>query len=193
MSTPRILAFSGSLRQASFNQAVVGIAADAARAAGAEVTLISLRDFDLPLFNEDIEAESGRPEAAARLIELFRAHHGLLIGCPEYNSSISPALKNAIDWVSRPTEGQPPLDCFDGKVAGLVAASPGGLGGLRGLTHVRAILSSIKVIVHPNQAAVGGVHGQLNEARNALAEERLEKMVRSVGTDVAGLCRALNR
>ena len=101
MSKPRILAFGGSLRKASFNQKLSAIAAEGAREAGAEVTLIELRDFPMPLFDEDIEAKIGKTDEAKRLKDLFLSHQGLIIASPEYNSSYSAALKNAIDWVSR--------------------------------------------------------------------------------------------
>ena len=103
MNQPRILAFGGSLRAASFNQHAAALAAGAARDAGAEVTLIALRDYPLPVFDEDLEAEAGMPENARRLKELFLSHDGLLIASPEYNGAYSAALKNAIDWVSRAT------------------------------------------------------------------------------------------
>src|SRR5215510_12287566 len=110
---PRILAFAGSLRRDSFNKKLVPIAARGAREAGAEVTLIDLKDFPLPLFDQDLEAERGMP----KLKQLFIDHDGLLIAAPEYNSSITPVLKNAIDWVSRPAPGEPSLVAFRGKVA----------------------------------------------------------------------------
>src|SRR5262249_29719722 len=104
---PRILAFAGSTRRDSFNKKLAGIAADGARAAGAEVTFIDLRDYPLPLYDGDLEAEKGLPEQAQRLKKLFLDHDGLLISSPEYNSSISGVLKNTIDWVSRPVPGEP--------------------------------------------------------------------------------------
>src|SRR5262245_45037477 len=134
MTTPRILSFGGALRRDSFNQKLAAIAAQGAREAGAEVTLIALRDFPMPVFDGDLEDASGLPEGAKKLKALFREHHGLLIASPEYNSSISGALKNAIDWVSREeTDDEPPLSALSGKTAVLMSASPGALGGLRGL------------------------------------------------------------
>jgi chromate reductase, NAD(P)H dehydrogenase (quinone) len=101
-TTPRILALAGSTRRDSFNKRLVRIAARGAEAAGAEVTIIDLRDFPLPLFDEDLEREQGPPEAATRLKRLLVGHDGLLIASPEYNSSITAVLKNALDWASRP-------------------------------------------------------------------------------------------
>jgi NAD(P)H-dependent FMN reductase len=183
---PRILAFSGSLRRDSFNQKLARIAADAARAAGAMVTLLDLRDVPMPLYSEDLEQSEGLPHGAKKLKELMLAHEGLLIASPEYNSSISAALKNAIDWASRPAPGEPPLACFIDKVAGLVATSPGTLGGLRGLVTLRSILSSINVIVLPNQLTVPRAHeafgddGKLKDARQQAAIEKLAAKLTSV-------------
>src|SRR5579872_6709510 len=95
---PKILVFSGSLRKKSFNQKLATLAAEAARKAGAEVTLLNLRDFPMPVYDQDIEEGEGLPANALKLKDIFAAHDGLLIASPEYNSSISAALKNAIDW-----------------------------------------------------------------------------------------------
>jgi chromate reductase, NAD(P)H dehydrogenase (quinone) len=151
---PRILAFAGSTRRESFNKKLVAIAAQGARVAGAEVTLIDLKDFPLPLFDQDLEAGHGMPENGKKLKKLFIDHDGLLIASPEYNSSFPAVVKNAIDWVSRPAPGEPSLVAFRGKVATLMSASPGALGGLRALVHVRSILGNIGVIVLPDQIAV---------------------------------------
>lgn len=155
MSKPKILAFSGSSRNASFNQRLVENAARAAEDAGADVTLINLGDFPMPIMNQDVEREEGQPEHATRLKQLFIEHDGLLVSSPEYNSSITPLLKNAIDWVSRRVGDEPPLVAYKGKVAGLVSASPGKLGGLRSLNHLRSILQNLKVMVVPEQFALG--------------------------------------
>lgn len=180
--SPKILALSGSLRTDSFNQRLVRLAARMAEANGSAVTVISLREFDLPLFDEDLERERGLPDDAVRLKDLFKAHHGFLIACPEYNSSITPALKNAIDWVSRPRQGERPLECFAGKVAGLCAASPGVLGGLRGLYHVREILCNIGVHVVPKLLAVNAAHESLADDAGLSDPHRgrLESMVRQL-------------
>ena len=181
--TCSILAFSGSLRAASHNQRLVECAASLARQAGADVTVVRLNDFDLPLYNQDDEDANGLPPGATRLKDMMKAHNGFLIGCPEYNSSITPALKNAIDWASRPREGEAPLECFAGKVVGLCAASPGALGGVRGLDHVREILSNIQCLVAPPGVAVGSVHeviqddGTLKPGRSA---DMLAQMVGNV-------------
>jgi len=182
--TPRILAFSGSARRNSYNQLLVRIAARGAEAAGAEVTVVDLKDYPLPLFNEDLESEQGTPENAAKLKQLFLKHDGLLIASPEYNSSITPLLKNTIDWVSRAAEGESPLAAYHKKTAALMSASPGGLGGLRGLVHVRSILSSIGVLVLPDQIAVSRAFEAFDEA-GGLKDERQRSRVEKLGQDLA--------
>jgi NAD(P)H-dependent FMN reductase len=187
MSTaPRILAFAGSTRTDSFNKRLVTVAAAGARAAGAEVTLIDLRDYPLPVYDGDLEARDGLPANARKLKDLFLAHQGLLISAPEYNSSITAVLKNTIDWVSRPVPGEAALNCFDGKVAALMSASPGALGGLRGLVHVRAILQNIRVLTIPEQVAVPNASeafapsGSLKDAKQQAAVEALGAKVAQI-------------
>lgn len=155
---PTVLAFAGSTRQDSYNKKLVQIAAQGASDAGADVTYLDLRDLPLPLFDEDLEVREGLPLNAKKLKELMIAHQGFLIASPEYNSSISAVLKNAIDWASRPQPGEAPLACFRGKVAVLMSASPGALGGLRGLVHIRAILGNLSVLVLPEQRAIGSAY-----------------------------------
>lgn len=179
--TPKILAFAGSTRTDSYNKRLVKIAVAAARAAGGEVTLIDLRDFPLPLFDGDLESHDGLPANGRKLKDLFLAHHGLLISAPEYNSSITGVLKNTIDWVSRPVPGEAPLACFDGKVACLMSASPGALGGLRGMVHVRAILQNIKVIVLPDQIAVPKAAEAFNPD-GSLKDPKQQAAVEGLGT-----------
>lgn len=186
----RILAFAGSTRTDSYNKKLVRLAANGARAAGAEVTIIDLRDFPLPLFDEDLEQREGLPPNGRKLKDLFLAHDGLLISSPEYNSSISAVLKNTIDWVSRPAPGEASLACFAGKVAGLTAASPGALGGLRGLVHVRAILGNIQVLVVPEQLAVAKAHEAFNPD-GTLKDPQQQKIVERIGATVATLAAKL--
>jgi len=158
MPQPKILAFAGSTRKQSFNKKLVCVAADLARQNGAKVTVIDLNDFPLPLFDEDLEASQGFPQNADKLFELFKSHDALLLSSPEYNSSISAVLKNAIDWVSRPRPDEIRMAAFVNKIATLLSASPGQLGGLRGLVHVRSILSSIGVLVLPDQLTLSNAH-----------------------------------
>jgi NAD(P)H-dependent FMN reductase len=180
----RILAFAGSLRRESFNKKLAAVAVTGARKAGAEVTLINLTEFPLPVFDEDLETERGMPEPGARLKKLFMEHDGLLIAAPEYNSSITAVLKNTIDWVSRQGPGEPaPAMAFRGKAAVLMSASPGPLGGLRGLVHCRSILENIGVIVLPDQVAVGRAY-QAFQPDGSLADPKQQ-------VDIVGLGRTL--
>lgn len=188
---PRILAFAGSARRDSVNKRLVHIAAAAAESAAAEVTVIDLADYPLPLFDQDLEQRDGLPENAAKLKQLFLDHQGLLLACPEYNSSITPLLKNTIDWVSRPAEGESFLAAYQGKVAALLAASPGALGGLRGLVHVRSILSSIGVIVLPNQFALSHAMDAFDE-QGHLKDEQQQSKVAGVGTQLAEIMQRLD-
>lgn len=176
MSQPKILAFAGSARQQSYNHQLLQVAAEAAENAGAKVSLINFRDYSLPIFDEDLEAEQGTPENARRLQQLFIDHDGLLIASPEYNSSITPLLKNVIDWVSRPIPDQPPLAAYRGKLAALLAASPGALGGLRGLVHIRAILGNIGVTVLPQQFALPKANSAFSST-GQLADEKHQQTV----------------
>ncbi len=148
----KILAFSGSSRQASLNMRLLEQGIASAKARGAQVTVLDLRDLALPLYDGDFEAASGLPEGALRFKQAIREHDALLIASPEYNGFFTPLLKNAIDWATRPhTSGGNP---FPGKVAALIAASPGALGGIRGLPALRVLLSGIGVLVTPTQMAL---------------------------------------
>ena len=121
--TPKILAFAGSLRAESWNKKLVLQAANAARDAGADVTLLDLRDLPMPIYDGDIEAQQGLPANARAFKQLLRDHHGVLLSSPEYNSQMPAVLKNAIDWASRLERGDTPLVAFKGKVAGVMSAS----------------------------------------------------------------------
>ena len=188
---PSILAFSGSLRKESFNQKVVNIAADGARKAGADVTVIQLRELPLPVYDGDLEADSGLPENARTIKDLMKAHQGFLIASPENNSTLSAALKNAIDWASRPDGDETPLVCFKDKTAVLMAASPGALGGLRGLNHLRAILTSIGVLVLPEQKAIPKIHEAM-DGNGALTDDAQQAAVENLGAKLAGMLSKLH-
>ncbi len=185
-SKPRILAFAGSVRADSYNKRLVKVAAQGAQAAGADVTIVDLRDYPLPLFDQDLEAAKGLPLKARELKEIMLKHGGLLIASPEYNSSITPLLKNTIDWVSRPSNGDNALIAYEGKVGAIMSASPGRLGGLRGLSHLRSILSNIGVLVIPDQVAVGEAHKAFGPEGN-LVNEKLQESVKGLGKDVTKL------
>ncbi len=175
--TTKILAFAGSVRKSSFNKTLVKIAAEEARSAGSEVTYLDFEDLALPLYDEDWELAEGLPPNVIEFKSLLRSHQGFLIASPEYNSSISPLLKNAIDWASRPEPNQPSLDCFKDKVAGLMSASPGALGGLRGLVHLRSILGNIGVLVLPGQVAIGKADQAFDSSGNLIDKTQQNSII----------------
>lgn len=187
---PKILVFAGSAREGSWNRRLARLAAGAVDRAGGAPTLLELRELPLPLYDADLETREGVPQNARRLKDLFRAHRGLLLACPEYNSSITPLLKNAIDWVSRREGAERPLECFEGKVAALVSASPGALGGLRGLVTVRSILGNIRVLVLPDQLAVPKAQEAFDEAdglRDAAQTASLDRVASALVRTCAAL------
>ena len=190
MSNIRIVAFAGSLRSGSFNKKLIRIAAAGARAAGAAVTEIDLRDIPMPLYDGDIEREHGLPPNAKVFKRLLIEHHGFLISSPEYNSAVSGVLKNAIDWASRPEPNEPALAAYKGKIAGLVSACPGQLGGIRGLAVLRSILSNIGVIVIPTQMAISRANDAF-EPGGELKDERQQTAVESVGAEVVSIAAKL--
>ncbi len=191
MTAAKILAFAGSARQDSYNKKLVKIAVEGAKSVGAEVTYLDFGDLPLPLYDEDLETAEGFPENALKLKAMMKAHQGFLIACPEYNSSITPLLKNAIDWASRSEPGEPSLVCFKEKTAVLMSASPGGLGGLRGLVHVRSILSSIGVLVLPDQKAIGSAYQAFDENGN-LKDESQQAAIMQLGSKLATVTAKLN-
>ncbi|MGD7036302.1 NADPH-dependent FMN reductase [Methylotuvimicrobium buryatense] len=180
----KILAFSGSARKDSYNQKIVEIAAGGARRAGAEVTLINLADFEMPIFNEDLEKKEGMPAAARDFKSLLIVHDGFLIASPEYNSAFSPLLKNAIDWASRREGDELPLLAYRGKLATIMSASPGALGGLRGLVFLRLLLSNIGVTVQSGQQAIANAAKAFNDD-GSLVDSVQQEAVIDLGVDLA--------
>ncbi len=191
--TLRILAFAGSTRRESFNKKLVQIAAAGAREAGADVTDIDLRDYRLPVFDQDDESEQGKPDNAKALKQLMIDHDAFLISAPEYNSSVTGVLKNSIDWVSRPDDGEAaPLVAFRGKVVTLMSASPGALGGLRGLVHLRSILGNLGCIVLPNQVAVPKAHEAFKDD-GTLVDDAQQQRIFGLGRTLAAIGLKLSR
>lgn len=154
MKLPKVLAFAGATRTESWNKKLIRVAVRAAEQGGGEVTLIDLRDYPMPLYDGDLERTEGLPHKARELKALMVATDAFLLSCPEYNSSISGVLKNTIDWISRPQPDETRYIAFKGKVAGLLSASPGNLGGVRGLLTVRQVLTTVGVLVLPTQFAL---------------------------------------
>ena len=156
MPAPKILVLSGSTRSGSHNTKLAALAAKELTLIDAEVTRISLQDYALPLFEADLEANSGLPANAVKLKQMIMAHQGVFIASPEYSASVTPLLKNAIDWVSRVRErGDPAYAAFKGRVFAIASASPGAIGGLRSLMALRQILElGCGALVIPEQVAI---------------------------------------
>ena len=167
----RLLFFAGSARVGSLNKKLARSACELVAQRGIQATFIDLNDYAMPLYNADDETQHGLPQNVQRLQDLIKNHDGFFISCPEYNGAPAPLLINTLDWLSRRNnEQEKPLATFTGKIAALAAASPGQLGGLRGLPHVRNLLSNLGVTVIPKQVAIAKAHnafdtnGQLTNA-----------------------------
>jgi chromate reductase len=181
---PKILTFAGSGRKNSYNFSIAKCAAHGADLDGVEVTVIDMSEFDMPIFNEDFEKAHGLPINAKKFKQLLMSHDGFIIGNPEYNSSYSGLLKNAIDWASRMEEGEKPLQAFKGKYAAIVATSPGALGGIRGLVSLRMLLGNLGMHVLPNQLAVGSI-GKLVDEEHNVVDEKTKKNLNGIGRILA--------
>ncbi|WP_321951935.1 NADPH-dependent FMN reductase [Burkholderia cenocepacia] len=189
--TVKILAFCGSSRRESFNQKLLEIAAAGATANGAEVSFISLADYPLPIYDADAEREQGVPEKVRALQDLFATHHALLVASPEHNGGYTAALKNMVDWVSRPTaDGTPGVALFTGKVAAVISASPGPMGGIRAMLGMRGVLEKLGAIVIPQGFSLGSAH-QAFAGSGSLADEKADAEVRRVGLGLVNVTKQL--
>ena len=186
----KILAFAGSLREHAYSKRVVKTAIKGAEKAGAEVTYIDLRDYPMPIYNADDHERNGFDENAARLQRLLFEHQGLLICSPEYNGSLSGALKNALDWASRKSDEFKMGEVFGGKVGAIMTESPGGFGGLRCLGHLRSILSILGVNVLPSEIAVGKVNEMFDGDGETMTSETMKNLLENLG---ASLVDTLNK
>ena len=183
MTPANILAFAGSARRDSWNRKVLTIAVTGAREAGAEVTVVNLGDYPMPIYNADWHEEHGVPDQMLELRKLMMAANGLLIASPEYNTSITPLLKNTIDWLSQSVNGESGGAPFEGKVGGLMGASNGAFGTIRALPHVSMILANLGVLMLPI-VAVPGVAKAFDES-GAMTNERMQLTLSSLGARVA--------
>jgi chromate reductase len=181
MTPPKILVFAGSIRTGSHNARLAALAAKELVLAGADVTRISLEDYPLPLYDGDLEAKSGVPANARNLRQMMVAHPGLFIASPEYNASITPLLKNTIDWISRVRErGEPPLAVFKNRVFALGGASDNPYGALRSLMALRQVLElGCGALVIPEQVTVFRASEAFDEMDN-LTEERAANALKRV-------------
>ncbi len=184
MSALKILVIPGSLRSGSLNARLAATASLEIAQAGAEVTRISLADFPLPIYDGDLQTKSGVPKHAINLKRMMAAHHGVLIVTPEYNSSLPPLLKNAIDWVTRvqdPHEARGQV--FRERVFAIAAASQSRLGGARALAALRLVLSACHATVIPNQLALsfaGEAYDDMDRLKHSADSEALTAMVRQL-------------
>jgi chromate reductase, NAD(P)H dehydrogenase (quinone) len=184
-AAPKILAFSGSARRESLNRKFLAVAVQAVRDAGGEVTLLDLNDYVLPLYHGDLEEGEGLPAAAVTLIDLISKHDALLIASPEYNSMITPLLKNTVDWCTRGED-----DPFPGKVAAVISASPGALGGIRSLKLAQQLLLHLGCHVVPGNTMLPHAHNAF-DASGQLTEARTLKSVQALASALVGTTRKL--
>jgi chromate reductase len=192
MPIPKVLVLAGSIRTGSFNARLAAIAAKEIARAEAEVTRISLLDFPLPLYDGDLEARSGPPENAVKLKRMFCAHQGVFIASPEYNASLTPLLKNTIDWISRVRENkEPPLSAYRNRVFALGAASNGTLGGMRSIMALRQSLElGCGALVIPEQIAVREASHAFDE-NDDLKDERSAALLRTLARRLVELARQI--
>ncbi len=183
----KILAFAGSSRKDSVNKKLVRIAASGAEKAGAQVTVIDLADYPMPVFDADLEKQQGIPEQALAFKKLLIEHHGFLISSPEYNSAFSPLLKNVLDWASRSeSNDEPPLQAYKNKAVSIMAASPGGLGGIRGLVFLRMLLANLGLIVLPEQQCIAKAYQAFSE-QGELIDAKQQQAVEKLGVNLVNL------
>lgn len=178
MPIPKILVFAGSIRTGSFNARLAANAAKQLALLEAEVTHISLADYPMPLYDADLEARSGQPENAIKLKQLFMAHGGVFIASPEYNASITPLLKNTLDWISRVREGrESPLAAYKDRVFALGGASNGNYGAMRSLLALRQVLEiGCGALVIPDQIAVPRAADAYDENDNLKDEQTMNRL-----------------
>jgi chromate reductase, NAD(P)H dehydrogenase (quinone) len=178
----KVLVFAGSTRIASHNRKLAREVAGLARTAGAEVTHLELGDYDVPMYNADLEAK-GTPADVMKLKQLFWEHPAWLVCTPEYNASYPALVKNTLDWLSSPVKGHPVWnDDFRfsrGKVVGVLSASPGALGGLRSQSHLIPLLLNLQCWVAPQTYALGRA-GDAFDEQGRLKEEAARKRVQAV-------------
>jgi chromate reductase, NAD(P)H dehydrogenase (quinone) len=181
MSNPRILVFAGSIRTGSFNASLAALAAKELALAGADVTHISLQDFPMPIYDGDLEAASGAPDNAIKLKRMMMTHAGVFIASPEYNASVTPLLKNTLDWISRVRDGrETPLAAYKNRIFALGSASNGMFGGMRSLLALRQVLEiGAGALVLPEQISVSRAADAYDEMGH-LKDERTADLLRVV-------------
>jgi NAD(P)H-dependent FMN reductase len=185
---PSVLVFAASNRTGSLNRKLAVAASAELERHGLAVTLADLRDYPMPMYDGDLEASAGMPEAAKAFKKLMRTHDAWVIVSPEYNGSFSALFKNTIDWATRSEPGEPRLAAFQNKKAAIMAASPGARGGQRGLRHVRELLEMLRVETLATQFTLGSA-AQAFDADGHLTRAEDRAAVENVAVELA---RALN-
>ena len=178
----KVLAFAGSTRIDSYNKKLVNEAVEIAQQMGAVVTVIDLKDYPMPFYDADLEAEQGMPKNAKRLRELMISHDAIIIASPEYNRSISGVLKNALDWASRGEDGSSSKEAFKGKKFAIMSASPGKNGGSRGLIHLSCVIEDVGGTVIAKQVTIPRAHHYFSEKqrpKNPLLKEEIQLLLQS--------------
>lgn len=183
----KILAIAGSYRENSYNKRVLNIAVDGAREAGADVTVIDLRDFPMPIYDADIQTDGSFDANAMRLQDVMSEHDGFLIASPEYNGGIPGGLKNAIDWTSRGNDKYKMYEPIKGKTAALITASPGQFGGLRCLAHLRGVFTIMGVHVLPAEIAVAFVSQKFDGDSSEMTDEKTHSILKTHGASLAAV------
>jgi len=170
----KVLVFAASLRTGSLNQQLAALAARMATAGGAIVDLATMRDFDVPSYDGDVETTSGTPAGAEAFEQRLRANDAFIISAPEYNASMPGVLKNLIDWTSR-FRPQP----FDGRHGLLLSASPSMAGGNRGLWSLRVPFEHLGARIYPDMFSLAMAHKALagGDLADATLKARFEKTV----------------
>jgi NAD(P)H-dependent FMN reductase len=192
MANPKILVIPGSTRTGSHNVRLAALAEKELTLIDADVTRISLQDYPLPIYDADDDARAGQPASAMKLKQMITAHHGVFIASPEYSASVTPLLKNAIDWVSRVRErGDPTYAAFKNRVFAIASASPGRIGGLRSLMALRQILElGCGAFVIPDQVAIPNAD-QAFDAMDNIADMGLATALRAELTRLVDVARLM--
>jgi chromate reductase, NAD(P)H dehydrogenase (quinone) len=193
MPAPKILVMAGSLRTGSSNARLAALASKELTLADGDVTRISFADYPLPIFDADLLSE-GMPLPAAELRKMVTAHHGIFIASPEYSASVSPLIKNAIDWLSRPRDkGEASYTVFKNRAFALGSASPGGAGGIRGLMALRQVLElGCGALVLPEQVTVGR-SAQAFDDKDNLVDENLAAALKNVARRLVEMASYMGR
>lgn len=191
--TQKLLFFAGSAREGSHNKKLARLAAQIAEANGIAATFADLGDYPMPLYDRELEIGNGVPDNARKLRALMEVHGGILVAAPEYNASITPLLKNTLDWISRVRlEGEPPLHVFKTRVFAIVSASPGRFGGVRGLLTLRQVLSvGLQALVLPDQLSVPHAADAFDE-KGHLKDKAQQELLKGIVGKLARAAKVLH-